>query len=221
MVTDSAGDMETSLKHKEDKQFRWVFILAILTIFYNVAEGLVAIYFGVEDEALTLFGFGADSFIETISAIGVSQMVLRIRKNPESARGSFEILALKITGYCFYALAIVLVGSAVFIVINGHQPLSSIAGVIIALISIFSMWALVYAKISLGKKLNSSPVIADARCNLVCIYMSVILLVASALWEIFKIPYIDVIGSLALVYFAIREGKEAFEKAKGIHSCSC
>lgn len=83
------------------------------------------------------------------------------------------------------------------------------------------MWALIYAKISLGKKLNSSPIIADARCNLVCLYMSVVLLVASSLWWLFKIPYIDAVGSLVLVYFALKEGKEALEKAKGIHSCSC
>lgn len=213
--------MDALIENKEGKLFRWVLILAIITIGYNLAEGLLATYFGMEDEALTLFGFGADSFIETISAVGVSQMVLRIRKNPEEEKGTFEILALKITGYCFYSLALVLFISAIYGVLTQHQPLSSIAGVIIAIISIFSMWALIYAKISLGKKLNSSPIIADARCNLVCLYMSVVLLVASSLWWLFKIPYIDAVGSLVLVYFALKEGKEALEKAKGIHSCSC
>lgn len=206
---------------REHKLFRWVFILAIITIVYNVLEGLLATYFGLEDEALTLFGFGADSFIETISAIGVGQMILRIRKHPISERGKFEILALRITGFCFYGLAIVLLISAIFSVYAGHQPLASTAGIIIACISIFTMWALVYTKISLGRKLNAPAVIADGRCNLVCLYMSVVLLLASGLWGLFKIPYIDVAGSLALVYFAIKEGKEAFEKAKGIDPCSC
>jgi len=213
--------MDSAITNKEDKLFRWVLVLAMLTIGYNIAEGVVATYFGLEDEALTLFGFGADSFIETISAIGVSRMVYRIRKKPDTEKGPFEILALKITAYCFYSLGLVLVLSAIYSVIQGHQPVSSAAGVIIAIISIFTMWALVYAKISLGKKLNSSPIIADARCNLVCLYMSVVLLVASGLWWLFRIPYIDVVGSLALVYFALKEGKEALEKAKGIHSCSC
>lgn len=195
--------------------------LSVLTILYNLGEGLVATYFGIQDEALTLFGFGADSFIETISALGVAQMVVRIRRNPDSDKAPFEIAALRITGWCFYGLALILFISAGVSVVWGHQPLSTFAGVIIALISIGLMWALVYAKKRLGEKLESDPVIADARCNVVCIYMSVILLLSSALWWLFQIPYIDIAGSLALVYFSLSEGKEAFEKARGIHNCSC
>ena len=37
--------------------------LAVITIFYNLAEGLVSMYFGAQDETITLFGFGIDSFI--------------------------------------------------------------------------------------------------------------------------------------------------------------
>jgi divalent metal cation (Fe/Co/Zn/Cd) transporter len=201
--------------------FRWVLVLAVITVVYNLAEGLVATYFGYSDETLTLFGFGADSFIETISALGVAQMVVRIRKNPDSDQGPFEIAALRITGWCFYGLSLVLVVSAAFSVIQGHQPVSALAGLVISIISIGLMWALVYAKLRLGRKLGSKPVIADARCNVVCIYMSVILLLASFLWMFFRVPYVDALGSLALVYFCISEGREAFEKARGIHDCSC
>lgn len=53
-------------------------ILAVITVFYNLLEGLVSIYFGVADETLSLFGFGLDSFIEVISGIGVWHMITRI-----------------------------------------------------------------------------------------------------------------------------------------------
>jgi hypothetical protein len=36
-------------------------LLAQITIFYNLIEGLVSIYFGVADETLSLLGFGIDS----------------------------------------------------------------------------------------------------------------------------------------------------------------
>ena len=207
----------------EDREqgFKWVLVLAIVTIGYNLAEGIVSTYFGYADETLTLFGFGADSFIETISALGVAQMVVRIRKHPDSDRAPFEIASLRITGWCFYGLSFILVLSAIFSIIQGHQPVSTLAGMVISLISIVLMWALVYAKLHWGKKLESKPVIADARCNVVCIYMSIVLLVASSLWLLFQIPYIDALGSLALVYFCVSEGKEAFEKARGIHDCGC
>lgn len=49
----------------ENKLIKTAFILAIITIVYNVIEGLVSIYFGMEDETLALLGFGVDSFVET------------------------------------------------------------------------------------------------------------------------------------------------------------
>ena len=199
--------------------YSWALVLAVITVVYNLAEGLVSVYFGMKGQTLTLFGFGADSFVETVSALGVTQMIIRIKMNPASNKGSFEILALKITGWCFYLLALFLTASAIFNVIEGNQPKSTIAGVIIAGISILSMWALIYFKFSIGKKLNSTPIIADAKCSLVCLYMSLVLLVASALWWFFKIPYIDILGTAALIFLSVKEGREAFEKAEGIECC--
>lgn len=207
--------------NEENKLYNLAFLLGFITIIYNLIEGIVSVYFGYQEEALTLFGFGLDSFIETISAFGILHMIIRIKRNIHSERGQFEILALKITGGCFYGLALTLLISAILSAIEGHQPTSTIAGVIIAIISIITMWILIKIKISIGKKLNSTAIIADAKCNQVCLYMSVILLFSSSLWLLFKIPYIDLIGSLGLAYFSLKEGKEAFEKAKGIETCGC
>ena len=55
---------------------------------------------------------------------------------------------------------------------------------IIALISILTMWALVSAKHHVGRKLNSAPILADANCTLVCIYMSVVLLISSLVYKL-------------------------------------
>lgn len=205
----------------KEKLFRRALALGVLTVIYNLLEGVFSIYFGVADEALTLFGFGADSFVETISALGVIQMIMRLKRNPESQRGKFEIRALYITGYCFYALVVVLGISAFYSVYTNHNPESTRAGLIIATISILSMWILIRAKITVGRGLDSAPIIADAKCNQVCLYMSLVLLAASAMWEFFQIPYVDVAGTLGLMYFSLNEGKEAFAKAQGIASCSC
>jgi hypothetical protein len=56
--------------------------LSLFTIFYNIAEGVVSMIMGYQDETLALFGFGADSFIEVISGTGILVMILRIRKSP-------------------------------------------------------------------------------------------------------------------------------------------
>jgi hypothetical protein len=50
--------------------------------------------------------------------------------------------------------------------------------------------------------------------------MSIVLLIASLIYEITGFAYADAIGAAGLIYFSISEGKEAFEKAKGIN-CGC
>ena len=42
------------------KLYKFAFLLAMVTIFYNLVEGLISTYFGYEDESLALFGFGVD-----------------------------------------------------------------------------------------------------------------------------------------------------------------
>jgi len=191
-------------------------LFAVLTIVFNIVEGVVSIWFGVSDDMLTLSGFGVDSFIETISAVGVAVMISRIRNNQDTDKIRFEITALKITGWCFYILAVILTAGAVFNLVQGHKPESTLAGVIISLISIVSMLGLIAAKKKLGRKLNCQPLIADANCNLVCVYMSVVLLVASGAFELFDLGWIDTVGTAGIIFFSVKEGKESLEQAKAL-----
>lgn len=175
---------------------------------------------GIEDDVLSLFGFGADSFIEVISGIGIAVMIIRIRKNPDSPRTRFEINALKITGTAFFLLSAGLLSGIVFNIVNHVKPSNTLWGVIISLVSIAVMLWLLKAKNNVGKKLDSDAIIADANCTKVCIYMSLVLLVSSLIYELTGFAYADAIGAAGLVYFSISEGKEAFEKAKG-KKCNC
>lgn len=201
--------------------YKFAFALAVFTVVYNLAEGLVSTYLGYEDASLALFGFGADSFIEVMSGLGIAHMVLRIQQKPGSNRDAFERTALKITGYSFYILVAGLVISSIYNIATGHKPETTFWGVIISLISIVAMWALITAKTRTGKKLQSDAVLADAECTRVCIYMSVILLISSGIYELTGFAYADSIGTLGLSYFAFTEGKECFEKAKSNKLCGC
>lgn len=194
--------------------------LAVFTILYNLAEGLISIFFGVSDEALTLFGFGVDSFIEVMSGIGILAMVLRIRQNPETERSQFERTALRVTGTSFYLLAAGLAITAVYNIVTDHKPETTLPGLIISVISIAVMWALVMAKRKVGHALHSAPILADANCTLVCIYMSVVLLAASLIYQFTGFGFVDSLGAIGLIYFSYHEGKEAFEKAAGLE-CDC
>ena len=208
--------METSEQILYQRAYR----LSLFTIFYNIAEGIVSMVLGYSDETLALFGFGADSFIEVMSGVGIAVMILRIKQNPGSPKSAFEITALKITGTAFYLLSLGLLAGIVLNIINHNKPETTLWGVIISIVSIAVMVWLMNAKKKIGKALNSEPVIADANCTKVCVYMSVVLLVSSLIYELTGFAWADAIGAAGLIYFSVSEGKEAFEKAKG-KECSC
>ncbi len=208
------------MEFSEEKLYKKAYLLSLFTIFYNLVEGLVSMFLGYEDETLALFGFGVDSFIEVMSGIGIAIMIRRIRQNPTSSKTEFEIKALKITGTAFYILSVGLLVGIVLSLVSNHKPETTLWGVIISLISIAVMVWLMNAKKATGKKLHSDPIISDANCTRVCVYMSVVLLVSSLIYEFTGFAYADVIGAAGLIYFSVSEGKEAFEKAKG-KSCCC
>jgi len=205
---------------KEQKFYKRAFWLSLFTILYNIIEGIVSMALGYADETLSLFGFGADSFIEVLSGIGIAIMILRIKQNPDSPKSRFEITALKITGSAFYLLSAGLFAGIILNIIYHHKPETTIWGIIISLVSIAVMVWLMNAKKRIGKKLNSAPIIADANCTKICVYMSIVLLLSSLVYEFTGFAYADAIGAAGLIYFSISEGKESFEKAQG-KECSC
>jgi divalent metal cation (Fe/Co/Zn/Cd) transporter len=208
------------MMNSEQKLYRQAYRLSLFTIFYNIVEGIVSMVLGYADETLSLFGFGADSFIEVMSGIGIAMMIMRIKQHPDSPKSRFEITALKITGTAFYILAVGLVAGIVLNIINKNKPETTIWGIIISMVSIVVMIWLMNAKRSIGKKLHSEPIIADANCTRICVYMSLVLFASSLIYELTGFAFADAIGAAGLAYLSISEGREAFEKAQG-RECEC
>ena len=202
-----------------DRYWRYALWLAFFTIFYNLIEGFVSTYFGAQDETLTLLGFGVDSFIEVMSGLGILAMVLRIRRNTDTPRSQFERTALRVTGTAFYLLAVGLAVTAVYNVFTAHRPATTLPGFIISILSIAVMGLLVRSKRKVGHALNSAPILADANCTLVCIYMSLVLLAASFIYQVTGFGFVDSLGAIGLIYFSAKEGRESFEKAAGLETC--
>jgi hypothetical protein len=207
---------------QKSKLYKTAFMLAMITIIFNVFEGLVSVFFGIKDETLTLFGFGTDSFIEVLSGIGILHMLIRVKNNGNETNDAFENRALKITGISFYILSAGLTITAIYNLISGQKPTTTLWGVIIAVISLLTMWILIKGKMKVGKALNSPSIIADAQCTKVCLYMSGVLLIFSALYEMTQISYIDLAGTAGIVWLSLKEGRECFEKIQmKTMKCAC
>ena len=206
--------------------YRRAWVLALITIGYNLIEGLVSVSFGMEDETVALFGFGLDSFVEVISGVGILHMLRRIRSgkviNGEGAvpPDSFEATALRITGGAFYLLTAGLMATAGLNIYSGRAPETTFWGIIVASVSIVAMWALIHFKVKVGRALNSEAILADANCTKACFYLSIVLLASSLGFELTGLGWLDSAGAIVIAWFAFREGRESFEKARG-KACSC
>ncbi len=206
----------------KNKLYARASVLALVTIFYNIVEGLVSVFFGMADESMSLFGFGLDSFVEVVSGIGIWHMVRRIRNNNGENLDQFERKALRITGTAFFLLTAGLAVTAIVDLYRGHRPESTLWGIVVSLISIVSMWLLIRAKVKVGNALNSPAILADAACTRTCLQLSIVLLAASAGYAITGIGGLDSVGALIIGGLCFREGREAFEKAAtGSFACTC
>ena len=197
----------------KEQLLKTAFILSLITIIYNLLEGGISIFFGAGDNSLTLLGFGIDSFVEVFSGLGIAHMLVRMKTSLEISRDDFEKTALKITGFSFYLLTAGLIIGAVLNVIEQVKPETTIPGLIISLISIITMYFLMNAKLKVGGGLKSDAIVADAKCTKTCLQLSLVLLVASLLYQLFHILYIDTFGTAAIAWLSYKEGRESLKKA--------
>jgi divalent metal cation (Fe/Co/Zn/Cd) transporter len=211
----------TGVPADRDRLWRRANALALVTIFYNLLEGLVSVFFGLEDETVALFGFGLDSFVEVISGIGIWHLVRRLRAsaNGEGVDG-FERTALRVTGAAFYLLTGSLVLTVAANLIQGRAPETTFWGIVVSAVSIVTMWLLIRLKLSVGRALGSAAILADAACTRACLLLSFVLLASSLGYRFTGIGGLDAAGAIGIAWLALREGREAFAKARG-EACGC
>lgn len=140
-------------------------------------EAVVAIGAGIIAGSVALIGFGADSAIEVISAVG---LLWRLRKaGPHatvSEESAAEKRALYVVAITFFLLAVYITWEAVNSLIRREEPLTSPVGIILAVLSLAIMPALAFAKQRVGREMGSRALVADSKETWVCSYLSLSLL---------------------------------------------
>jgi cation diffusion facilitator family transporter len=187
-------------------------VLEYITVGWNIVEGIVAIGAGVLAGSPALIGFGADSFIESISG-GVLIWRLggeRSGRDDDDAVERIEHRAEKLVGASFLILAAYVAFEAVRALINGEQPEASPIGIGLTTLSIVVMLWLARAKRRTGEALGSRAMIADAQQTYACWYLSVTALAGLALNAFFGLWWADPVAGFAIVVFLVREGVEAW-----------
>lgn len=179
--------------------------LSLFTIFYNVVEGCVAIFFGLEESSVALAGFGFDSFIEVFSALIVFWKVSgSIDHDTLEKREKYGLRGM---GMLFLLLAAVTAGGSVYQLLSHSHPETTFPGVVISLLSLSFMFYLWKSKMRIGTELDDAVILGDAACTLACIKLSFVLLFGSFIyWVAPSLWWIDSVAALAISYFIAREG---------------
>jgi len=190
--------------------------LEYFTILWNILEGIVAVVAGAIAGSISLVGFGIDSFIEVTSG---AALLWRMAVDADvEKRERNERLALRIVGLCFVALAVYVTYESVSDLFLKQAPEHSIAGIVLACVSLAVMPLLSRAKRKVGHALDSAAMHADARQTEFCVYLSAILLGGLILNALFGLWWADPLAALVMAPIMAKEGVEGIQ-GKGCHAC--
>jgi len=189
---------------------QYAFRLEWLTIGWMSIEAVVALISGVAAGSLVLIAFGLDSIIELISA-GVLMWRLSVElRHGQAFSEDAERLASRIGGVLLFVLAAYVILAAGWHLWTQHGEEFSLPGLILTALAIPIMRYMARHKIDLADKLGSRALRADAMESITCGWLSLVAVVSLTAQALFGFWWIDSIGSLAIVWLLIREGREAW-----------
>jgi divalent metal cation (Fe/Co/Zn/Cd) transporter len=190
---------------------REAFRLEYITLGWMVIEAAVAIGSGIAAQSLTLVAFGIDSLIELASAA-----VLLWRLNVELRHGEAfaedaERMASRIGGALLFALAAYVVASAGWKLWTQQGAEFSLPGLVIAVLSIPIMYVLARRKLEIAGAIGSRALRADAVESITCGWLAFVVVGALIAQLLIGAWWIDAVASLGIVWFVVREGREAWQ----------
>jgi len=173
-------------------------------------EAVVAIWAGVTVGSLVLVAFGLDSVIELASA-GVLMWRLSVElRHGQKFSERAERITSRIGGGLLFVLAAYVTVAAMWQLWTKTGEEFSWPGFLVALIAIPAMRYLAKRKIAIAEKIGSRALRADAMEAVTCGWLSFVVVVSLTAQWLVGAWWIDGVGSLAIVYFLVKEGREAW-----------
>jgi divalent metal cation (Fe/Co/Zn/Cd) transporter len=190
---------------------RQAFRLEYITLAWMTIEAVVAIGSGVAAESLTLTAFGINSLIELASAtVLVWRLTVELRHGQSFAEKA-ERTASRIGGALLFALAAYVVASACWKLWMQQGAEFSLPGLVISVLAIPTMYFLSRRKLQVADALGSRALRADAVESITCGWLALVVVGALIAQLLVGAWWVDALASLGVVWFVIREGREAWE----------
>ncbi len=184
--------------------------LELFTVGYMVLEALAALGIGFLTRSASLETFGLDSLIEIASGL---VLLWRLNaewkgRDPESVE-RVEHRAARLAGVSLLLLAVYVALESLDTLLTRAEAEPSLWGIGLALLSLGIMPLLGKLKLGAADRIHSRALHADAFENIACAYLSLTLLLGLTANYLFKWWWADPIAALVMVYFILREAREA------------
>ena len=196
-------------------------ILLIITILYNVGEGVVAIWSGMVAGSIALVAFGADSYLEVAAA---SLVLWRVGIQDEEYAERIEGRVVRFIGWTFIVLSAAIVFQSTWALVNGAGAEKSMVGIVLAVLSVTLMPLIALWKLQIAAKGNFQSIAIEAKETIACSALSVTLLVGLVANALVGWWWLDAVTALLLTPWLMREGLEGIRGKTcddGLHLCSC
>lgn len=181
------------------KMTRHILRLQVVTLLWMLAECVIALVAAWRARAPVLLAFGADSFVEMISALVVLlQFVPRLTLS--------ETRASRLAGILLFVLAGVVTFASAFALWRDVRPETSWMGIGVAVAALIMMPVLSSAKRKAAMAVGNVALRADAVQSATCSYLAAITLAGLALNAAFQIRWIDPAAALVAVPIMALEG---------------
>jgi divalent metal cation (Fe/Co/Zn/Cd) transporter len=192
--------------------------LEVLTVGWNVVEGLIAVTAALAAGSVALLGFGIDSFVECASGLVLLWRLGAERRGmEEEAVERLDRRAHRLVGASLFLLAAYVGLEALGSLWGRERPEPSVVGMALTAVSIVTMLWLARAKRRAAATLRSRALEADAFQTTACFWLSVITLGGIGLNALFGWWWADPAAALAMTWFIGQEGLEAWRG----EACGC
>lgn len=177
---------------------------------YNALEAVASIALGWLAASIALVGFGLDSIVESLSGL---VLIWRLRQHgrvSEATEEDAERRAVRFVAVTFFVLGTYVLVESVRKLALREAPDPSLAGIVLAGVSVVAMPFLAWQKRRTAAQIGSRALLADARETLACALLSVALLVGLGANYWFGLWQADPVAGMVITGFLFREGWEGW-----------
>lgn len=182
-----------------------------ITLLWMVIECAVSLYAATTAHSVALLAFGADSFVELLSA---SVVLLPLFVSFPLAKERTARWA----GVLLFGLAAIVAFTSVMALARSNQPETSWIGIGITIAALAIMPGLAWFKRRVARETDNRTLAADAVQSATCAYLAAVTLVGLGMNAALHIRWIDSVAALAAVPILLIEGRRAM-RGEGCGCC--